>query len=441
MHQRSLGAVPRGRALPWILISGLVLAGWEPLTAQELPPTRLTLGEALERAFAHSPVLRAGRAEVEETRSELLTARTYPFNPELEIAVADRRGFDDSTTDRGLTVSQELEWAGQRRQRVAAATAELTAAETGFLRRQRLLAARVEAAFAEAVRNRELLRIAEADAGLARDFLELSQRRLDAGAATQIEVNLARAASGRAQRSVELARAAYAEARHLLAEVTALHPTPPPEPQGHPPELEGELPTLEELLERAVENRADLDAFRHQRKAAEARVRLARAERAPNLNLAGFYEREEGTDRIVGAGLTISVPVLNRHRGRIARAEATLERLRQERIAHDLAVEQEVATAYANLRAARAAVEYLRAQVVGSLDDNVSLLQRSFAAGKIGATEVVIFRREFVESQREYVEAVAAAWQARIALDLATGGLAIPQTSTSTSTSTVEATP
>ena len=42
-------------------------------------------------------------------------------------------------------------------------------------------------AFAEAVRNRELLRLAETDGTLAGDFLDLSQRRLKAGAATQIE--------------------------------------------------------------------------------------------------------------------------------------------------------------------------------------------------------------------------------------------------------------
>ena len=92
-------------------------------------------------------------------------------------------------------------------------------------------------------------------------------------------------------------------------------------------------------------------------------------------------------------------------------------------------MQQEVATAYANLHAARAAAEFLRAEVVGTLEENVDLLQRSFAAGKIGATEVVIFRREFVESQREYLEAVADAWLARVTLDLATGRLSPPAVS------------
>ncbi len=395
-----------------------------------VPAPRLTFTEALEHAFALSPVLSAGRAEVEEARSDLLTAGTYPFNPELEIEAADRSGPDGSATDRGLAVAQELELAGRRRKRLAAASGEVAAAEAGFLRRRRLLAARLEAVFAEAVRNRELLAVASADAALARDFLDYSKRRLDAGAASRIEVNLARATAGRAERGVQLARAAYAGGRNVLAEVMGLDlssdSTPPPEPLGDLPALGGALPPLSELLDLAFGSRADLASFRGQQQAAQARVRLALAERFPNLTVGGFYQREEGTDSISGAGLAISVPLFNRNQGGIARARATALRVSRQEAAFRLTVRQEVATAYANLRAARAAAEFLRAEVVGTLEENVDLLQRSFAAGKIGAAEMVIFRREFVESQREYLEAVADAWLARVTLDLATGRLSLP---------------
>ncbi|MEE8526585.1 MAG: TolC family protein [Thermoanaerobaculia bacterium] len=407
--------------------AGLVLSALlTALGAEARESSGLTLDQLLEKAFAQSPVLHAERAAVEETRSELLTARTYPFNPELEIEAADRSGPDGSTTDRGLAISQELELAGQRRKRVAAASAEVAAAEADFLRQQRLLAARVEAAFAEAVRGRELLRVASTDAALARDFLDYSKRRLDAGAASQIEVNLARATSGRAERSMRLVEAAYAGARNLLAEVAGLDPAAPPEPLGDLPTSAAALPPLSELLDLAVENRADLESFRRERQAAQARLKLALAERFPNLTVGGFYEREEGTDKIFGAGLAISVPLFNRNQGAIARTEATLERVSQENAALRLTVRQEVATAYANLRATRAAAEFLRAEVAGTLEENVDLLQRSFAAGKIGATEVVIFRREFVESQREYLDAAADAWLARVTLDLSTGHFAPP---------------
>ena len=71
----------------------------------------------------------------------------------------------------------------------------------------------------------------------------------------------------------------------------------------------------------------------------------------------------------------------------------------------------------------RTSAEHLREQVLGTLDESVELLQRSFTAGRIGATEVVTLRREFVASRRETVEALAEAWLARIELDLAVGRL------------------
>ena len=58
------------------------------------------------------------------------------------------------------------------------------------------------------------------------------------------------------------------------------------------------------------------------------------------------------------------------------------------------------------------------------LEESLELLRRAFEEGKIGATELLLFRRELVESRREYVETLSDAWRARVALDLATGRLA-----------------
>lgn len=409
-----------------LLLSGLLAS----LGAEAQAPPRWPLAEALDNAFANSPVLRARQAELEEVESSLLGAKTYPYNPELVLEVADRSSPGVSTTDRGLSLSQELEIAGQRRKRIAVANEEVAAAEAAFLHEKRLLAFRVESAFAEAVRSRELLAVTETDAALARDVLGFSKRRLERGAATQIEVNLAQASAGRAERSVQRDRAAYASARSRLAEIAGTEPALPPEPLGELAFPQGELPSLEELLEAAVENRGDLGSIRRQELAAEAAIRLALAQRRPNLIVRGFLQREEATDNIFGATVGVSLPLFNRNQGRIAASRAVHERLRHERDALRLAVEQEVVTALNNLQAARAAAEYLRDQVLGTLEENVGLLQRSFAAGRIGATAVVTLRREFVASRREYVETLADAWLARVDLDLATGRFTPPQTPT-----------
>lgn len=389
---------------------------------------RLTLEQAVTEAFSRSPALRARRAAVAEARGRLVLADTFRFNPELEGTVADRRTPAGSVTDYGFGVAQELEVGGQRGKRTDTASAELSAAEAAFRRDRRLLAARVELAFADAVWLRERLRVEELDAGLTRSFLELSQKRLDAGAATQLDVNLARAAHGRALRRVEETRAEAFEARSLLAEAIGRDPSTPPLPVGEQPEPRPEPLSLAALVSQAAATRTDLEALRRSRLAAEARLSLAHAERIPNLRLRGSYDREEGTDTILGGHVAISLPLFNRNQGGIAEARAALERSGHEQSAFELTVQREVAAAHARLQAAVATADQLRGQVMGTLEESLGLLERSFSAGKIGAMELLVFRREFVESERDYIGVLAEAWRARIELDLAAGRLPVPAT-------------
>lgn len=405
-----------------VLVGGLLM----PFGAVAQAAPEWTLTEALETAFENSPVLRGRQAERQEVASRVVGAKTYPYNPEVSIEFADRSSPGGSTTDRGLSLSQELELAGQRRKRIAVADQELAAAEAVLVRQRRLLAFEVESAFAEAVLARELLGVATTDADLAREVLAFSQRRLERGAATQIEANLAQASAGRAERSLRRARADYASARSRLAEIAGAKPQAPPEPVGDLLAPEEEPHSLKDLLALAFERRGDLLAASEREQAAEAATRLAKAEGKPNLVVGSFFQREEATDDIFGATISLSIPLFNRNQGQIAERHATRERLRHERAALRLAIEQEVVAAFNNLQAARAAAEHLRDQVLGTLDENVELLQRSFEAGRIGASEVVTLRREFVASRREYIEAVADAWLARIELDLATGRLSLP---------------
>jgi cobalt-zinc-cadmium efflux system outer membrane protein len=390
------------------------------LIAQE-PAAQLTLEQALQGAFERSPDLRARRAELEEARGRLLTARTYPWNPEISIEGAARDTPEGSGTDRGIEVSQEIEIGGQRGRRSTVAQASLTGAEARFRHEERQLAGRVAVAFADAVRARELLRIEETDAALASDLLQLEEKRLEAGAGTQIELNLARAAAGRSSRRVALARGSYSEARSVLAETIGLAPAAPPEPAGDLTFGFVPLPPLGELVRTAVENRADLAALRNFEEASRAQVALEKSLALPNLVLRAFQNREGSTDDIAGGGLALGIPLFNRNRGSIAEARAAADRAAAETAVGRLLVEREVATAFAAYQAANAASEGLRAQVIGNLAENLSLLQRSFEEGKISRGDLFLFRRELVDSQRDYLDATAQAWQARVRLDLAAG--------------------
>lgn len=406
-----------GVACAALILSTLIVPEFE---AAEQSPKRLTLQQAVEGALARSPALRVRMAEVEQAESRLLTARTYLFNPEIGVEGA-RRSNVGSTTDREVRIGQEFEIGGQRRRRTGAASAELDASRSGLLREERLLVARVRAVFVEALRTRELRNVEQANTELARSLSDIAHKRFESGATAQMEVNLARVQAGRAERDLLLAEAADDVARAVLAEVVGLDPVQPPELDGDLDLQSRQIPPLSEFLKVALERRGDLQSFRSSIEAARVQIELARRRRVPNLEVEAFYGREDRTDRLVGGEIRIRLPIFNRNQGEIAEARATYRRTEAESETKEIQVRRESTAALSRYRAAHAASSHLEQEVLGTLEDNLRLLQRSFEAGKTGWAELLVFRREFVDVQREYIETRTDARLAGIEIDLASG--------------------
>jgi len=381
----------------------------------------VTLEQAKSAALAHSPVIRAAEAEVEEARGRLVAAQTYPYNPEVVLDGAERDGAGGSTTDRGVTLSQQIEIAGQRGKRAAAGEAAQAAAVRRRERRRQEVIADVEQAFALALGARELMEVAAADVALTRNLLEFERRRLEAGAVSQIQLNVARATAGRSERRFQETRAEWFAARSHLAEAAGLDPAKPPIPAGSLPASPAEIAALESLVSTALARRPDLDSLKQEEERARRQLKLERSLAIPDLRLAAFTGRDEGDD-ITGVALGLVIPVFNRNKGGIVEARAAVDRTGAETRKVELALLQEVTEARARLEAATAARDALSELVVGTLEDSLDLLRRSMEAGKVSATDVLVLRRELVEGQREYVEAAVEAWVARVELELATGG-------------------
>jgi len=405
-----------------LALSGVPAVAQLPPAEQGGPGEEVVLETALARAMAESPVLARATAAVGEARGRLVAAGTYPDNPRVELEGADRRPPDGgSTTDRGVALSQRFEIAGQRAKRVAQARADLAAAEEREARVRREVRSAVARSFAETIRARELLAVAAADVDLTANLLSLEERRLEAGAGTRIEVNLARAAAGRAVHRLQTARAGQGAARARLAEAIGADPSVSLRAAGELPGSAKTLPALEELLRRALAERSDLAALRHERDRDQRRVALERARAIPDLELGAFASREEGDD-VVGLRLGIAVPLFNRNQGAVVEAASRVARRGAALRAAELAVRREVTVAYGRYRAAARAVEALRDLVIDTLAESLELLRKAVAAGKLSTTDVLLLRRELVDGQREQIEAAGELWLARAELELAVGG-------------------
>src|SRR5690606_10516964 len=138
--------------------------------------------------------------------------------------------------------------------------------------------------------------VSRRDMELAERLHDLAQRRLERGAGTQLDVNVAAAELGRAEARYQAAEAAYQAERAALAEAMGLEATFLPLPQGELHVSLDALPSLERLVESARTHRADLQALRDLEAASRARHELARAEAWPDLTVRAFAGREEGSD-------------------------------------------------------------------------------------------------------------------------------------------------
>jgi cobalt-zinc-cadmium efflux system outer membrane protein len=76
------------------------------------------------------------------------------------------------------------------------------------------------------------------------------------------------------------------------------------------------------------------------------------------------------------------------------------------------AAETEVRTAFEVYRQRLRAAEALESAALPAVDDNRSLAERSFEAGEIDLGELLLIRREILETRLAYVEALL---QARLA--------------------------
>ena len=354
----------------------------------------------------------------------------------IEASQARRDDGQEQTQDREVGISQEVEIAGQRGKRIAAASRSLDAMRLRVSRARQELTASVGEAFVLALQARELEQLAKIEKEIVRSLAEFERRRLDAGAGTLIDLNLALAAEGRAQRQVELAIAAETAARATVAERIGLPPADVPRLDGELPESWPSAAPLQTLEARALAQRQDLAALKSEIEAAAARLRLEQSLAAPNLVVGLATGREadrEDLDTLI-AGVTI--PLFNRNQGGIATARANQDGAAADLALATLALRSEVASAAIRYQATTHALTVFRETVAGTLDENLELVQKSFASGKLRASEVLVFRREFVDSRRELIEAAADAWLAKIALDLATGDTQIPAPAPDSTSST-----
>lgn len=396
---------------------------WAALCLYALPGLSqervLTIDEALALARERAADVALAQGRIAEARARQTQAgRRFQENPELEVN-GGYRSAEEGYFDFETAVSQNL-YAGRRRAaRLVGAQAALDRAEAELAEVRRLLLRDVWTAFVRVLVAGDRVALVSRSREAADALLAATERRYEAGEATALELNRSRvaAAGARAEQGT-----AEAEGSAALGELKALLGLPP----GESVEVRGSLTPrppveLEDLLA-GLDQRPDLRALEAELREAEAEVLLGQALAGPGLGVRGGLAREEGAD-IVTAGVVVSLPIHNRGQETVAMGQARASALRQALAAARGAADAEVRGRYSALTQRLAVVRELERTALPALEDNESLALKSFEAGETDLGELLLIRREILETRLAYLDRLLDASLTRFELEAAAGAL------------------
>lgn len=404
------------------LRSALVAVSLTSLFSNAVVAARpITLREALAGAD-RSPALGAAAASVDEARGNLEQAGKYTHNPALGVSGGPAFGDGRSTVyDVEVGLSQAIELGGKRGARRRVAAAERDAATETAAATRNALRAEIRRAFELALVAQARVAVTAENELAARQFRDAASERLQLGAATQTDVNVAVAGLGRAIAAQKTAARDLLLARQALGDALGVAGADL-EPTGGMPAFPKQPANEDALVAESLGARRDLAAADRMQAARAADVDLANARATPDPELSVAWARSAIEDsNAVIVGLRVELPLWNRDQGERRAARARRTRAAIEAQALRGGVEREARTASRRYRAAIDAVAAFDQQVVGTLGENLKLARDSLAAGKLGLLELNSVRRDLVESQLTYLDAIAEAVEARAVLERAIG--------------------
>lgn len=382
---------------------------------QKIEP--LTLTRVIELSSASAPEVRLASSRIAEGEAKLAGAQVRSLeNPSLELSAGPRTG-SETTVDLELGAEIPIELGNRRDKRTAVARAGLERERHATEDVRRLAVAAAVGAYYRVLQAEERVALAGERKAVADQLLGIAKDRHAAGDAARFEVNLARTEMARAESEIASARGRLATARAALARILGL-------PSAAELQMAGSLKERNffDAIQSAQESprRADLLAAQAEVEASRAAISLAEAERLPDVALRLSYKRE-GDDNVALGGVSVTLPFLNPRQAPAQEARVQHQRAQLAAEISQAAISAEIEGARKAYAAAVEAVGRLETDGVALQQENETLAQESYRAGKINLSTLLQLRKEALETRQEYLDRLLEAAEAGVELASACG--------------------
>jgi outer membrane protein, heavy metal efflux system len=391
--------------------------------------------ELIHRALRANAELAATRLDIERGRARLRQASLRP-NPAIDFEQTTGQ-FSGSKGERETSIgfSLPIESGGKRQRRIDLAQLEIAAAEASLAERERQLIREVRTAFAEALAAIRELQITESLATIDTQTARIIEARVTEGDSSPLELSLIRVETDRLK-----ARRALVEGRLQIAflklrQLTGISPDEPLQVSETllTPILPAPSLSIEAAIDMALKTRPDVRLARILEAAAQAGLRLAKAQATPDLTAFGkftvnrslFDDTPVGIlrdkDKLLTFGISITLPLFHRNQGNKAEAEIAIQQAQHRREFVEAAVRSEVAAAYTRYEAARSSLAIFEKGVVERSGQNIRAISRAYELGAFSLTELLAEQRRLLDSEREFIESLTSRYLALAEIQSAIG--------------------
>jgi outer membrane protein len=392
------------------LLSGIILSG---ITYSNSAGAE-TLSDALYAAYQSNPTLRAERAKLRATDEQVPQALSG-WRPTINSQGSAGRNWSDnslssSTLDQAninITLNQPLFRGFKTVESTAVAEANVKAERQQLLNVEQTVLFNGVQAYANVLRDRQLLSLRKKNVGFLQKQLEASNARFKAGELTRTDVAQARASLSEARASVSVAQANLQSSEANYLTIVGKRPG-----KLATPKLAKSPASLDKALAVAQETNPTILAAAQLEDAAEHNIEVIKGDLLPTLSLQGQlnYSHNPSTSietaRSASIDGVLSVPLYEGGRvySGVRQAKQTASQSRIQVIGTVRTVRENVANAWNNLVAT--------GQSLGSVVDqlaaaNLALdgVQQEFQVGSRTTVDVLNAQQTVLNAQLSLVTA------------------------------------
>ncbi len=384
---------------------------------------RLTMGDAVGRALAFNPAIKASFLEIEARRGDAAQA-SYKPNPELLLEVENFAGSKDKTgaeaAEETLGITQMIEFGDKRLKRLQAAHLDTTLAGWDFEMTRLQVATQAADAYVDVVAIQERVKVLKEFVAIADKTKASVKARVDAGKASPIEIDRAVVASARAKallRGEEVRLQAAMRKLSVLwgAEAVDFSSASGRLRKGHA------VPSMA-VLKGFLDQNPTLARWSDEIGRRVAQLSLERAKSIPDVRVgAGVRQFNDNDSTALVASVSMPLQIFDSNQGNIAAAERRIAKAENDEQAARTTILSAFVEALGELEVAAAQVSSFERDVLPAASSAFDKTTLGYDEGKFDILNVLDVQRSVFDARLELLNARADYEKARVRLEALIG--------------------